>query len=180
MRLPFRLHDYRGSIDIEVDTTQDPEELGAPPSAQGLAHCQATIAYPVRGYGALLGWIQMVRSTDNQSRGRHFEMDPLTFVGEVPHPFGFFGVNPTLFDAPSRPTRDDLDWLAHSFLCHIADYDTRTVHALTGFSWGFTIVRGAASVIPPHGLQPAGWDQHLDLLRAEHPAWRFAVGFHTV
>ena len=180
MRLPFTLGDRTGSIDITVDTTRDPEALGAPPDAQGLAHCQATIAYPAEGYAALFGWIQMVRSTDNHSRGRRFEMDPLTFIGEVPHPFGFFGIKPVLFDAPSRPTRKDLDWLAHSVLCHIADYDARTVHALAGFSWGFTIGGGTATVVPSRSLQPTDWDQHRDLLHAEHPAWRFASGFHTL
>jgi hypothetical protein len=70
----------------------------------------------------------------------------------VAHPFGFFGIKPILFDAPSRPTRDDLDWLAHSFLCHIADYETREVRALAGFSWGFIVANGDATVIGPHTL----------------------------
>jgi hypothetical protein len=179
MRLPFTLRDRTGTIDIVVDATRDPAALGAPPDAQGLAHCEATITYPASGYAALLGWIQMVRSTDNRSRGEQFEMDPLTFIGEVAHPFGFFGVKPVLFDAPSRPTRDSLDWLAHSFLCHVADYEAREVHALTGFSWGFTIADGDTAVIEPRGLDAADWDQQLDLLHAEHPAWRFAPGFYV-
>ena len=112
MRLQFTLHGLPGTIDVTVDTTRDPGKLGAPPEAQGLAHCQATITHPAEGYTALLGWIQLVRSTDNHSRGQQFEMDPLTFVGEVPHPFGFFGIKPILFDAPSRPTRGS--WVTRS------------------------------------------------------------------
>ena len=72
------------------------------PEALGLPHCQATVAYPGRGYAGMLGWIQLVRSTDNASGGELFAMDPLALVGEVGHPFAFFGVAPTLFDAPAR------------------------------------------------------------------------------
>jgi hypothetical protein len=171
------LRDRGGSIDVTVEATRDPDDLGAPPEARGLAHCEATIDHPATGYAALLGWIQMVRSTDNHSGGQQFEMDPLTVIGEVAHPFGFFGIKPILFDAPSRPTRNDLEWLAHSFLCHIADYDTREVHALAGFSWGFTVADGGTTVIEPRGLEAADWNRHLDLLHAKHPAWRFAAGF---
>lgn len=177
MRLPFTLRGRGGDIDITVDATRDPGELGAPPDAQGLAYCEATITHPANGYAALLGWIQMVRSTDNHSRGEQFEMDPLTFVGEVAHPFCFLGIKPLLFDAPSRPTRNNLDWLAHSYLCHVADYETREVHALAGFSWGFTINDGDTTIIGPSLLDAADWNQQLDLLHAEHPAWRFAAGF---
>jgi hypothetical protein len=176
VRLPFTLDDRTGSIDVTVDATTDPHGLGAPPDALGLAHCQATISYPGNGYAGLLGWIQLVRSTDNHSLGQQFEMDPLSVLGEVEHPFCFFGIKPTLFDAPSRPTRDDLDWLARTFLCHIADYGTAEVQALAGFSWGFTIAGGVAAVIGPTTLEAIDWNQHLDLLHAEHPAWQFRAG----
>jgi hypothetical protein len=178
VRLPFTVLDRTGSIDITVAATQDPGDLGAPPDAQGLAHCQATISYPANGYAAVFGWVQLVRSTDNRSHGQQFEMDPLTFLGEVSHPFGFVGIKPILFDAPSRPTRDDLDWLAHSFLCHIAD--AGEVQALAGFSWGFTVANGDATVIAARTLEAADWNQHRDLLHAEYPAWRFAADFPAV
>src|SRR5204863_43198 len=77
--------------------------------------------YAGSGYAAMLGWIQLVRSTDNGSRGREFELDPLEPLGVTPHPFCWFGLTPTLFDAPSRRTTDDLDWLAHSFLAFTRD-----------------------------------------------------------
>jgi hypothetical protein len=80
---------------------------------------------------------------------------------------------------PSRDSRADLDWLAHSFLCRIADRDRHEVHALTGFSWGFTITAETTMPVPPHSLDPAAWNQHLGLLHARHPAWRFADGFRN-
>ncbi|SDT22764.1 hypothetical protein [Actinoplanes derwentensis] len=179
MHLPFSLHGRAGEVSITVDATRDPGELGASPGALGLAHCQATVEYAGRGYSSMLGWIQLVRSTDNGSGGKEFEMDPLMFVGAVPHPFAFFGVAPTLFDAPARRSRADLDWLAHSFLCHLTEIDEeiRTVEAITGFSWGFGIAGGAATVEPARALQPADWNGHRKLLHAQHPGWRFRDGF---
>jgi hypothetical protein len=177
VRLPFTLRNRIGNIDITVAATRDPDELGAPLESRGLPHCQATVSHPATGYAAMLGWIQLVRSTDNRSHGQQFEMDPLTLIGEVPHPFCFFGIKPTLFDAPSRPTRDNLDWLAHSFLCHIADHGTREVRALAGFSWGFTLADGGTTVIGPRTVSATDWTQHRDLLHAEQPAWRFSADF---
>jgi hypothetical protein len=131
------------------------------------------------GYGGLLGWIQLVRSTDNSSGGARFEPDPLEVLGQPPHPFCFFGITPTLFDAPSRDSRADLDWLAHSFLCRVGDPNRHEVHALAGFGWGFTITAGTATPAPPHNLELAAWGQHLGLLHAWHPAWRFADAFRN-
>ena len=42
---------------------------------------------------------------DLVGRGERFEMDPLAFLGDLPHPFCWLGLNPTLFDAPSRSPR---------------------------------------------------------------------------
>lgn len=181
MHLPFSLHGSAGQVNIAVNATRNPDDLGAAPGALGLAHCHATIDYAGRGYAGLLGWIQLVRSTDNSSAGERFEMDPLVFVGEVPHPFAFFGITPALFDAPSRRSRADLDWLAHSFLCHIKEIDdnVRIVQAITGFSWGFRIAGGEATVEPACALQAGDWNQHLDMLHQQHPGWRFLSEFEA-
>jgi hypothetical protein len=178
MDLPFTLHGAPGVVSATVGATTDPAALGASPGAAGLVHCQATVEHPARGYAALTGWIQLVRSTDDASGGTRFAMDPLMFVGEVPHPFAFFGVMPTLFDAPARRSRADLDWLAHSFLARIADIDgdVRVVEPITGFGWGFTVAGGSATVRPAHPLAAEAWDGQLELLHAEHPGWRFRAG----
>src|SRR5437762_13640817 len=152
MRLPFSLRDIAGSVEVTVDTTREPRDLGAPPEAVGLAHCQATITYTGKGYASLLGWIQLVRSTDNDSQGQRFEMDPLTFVGEVPHPFGFYGIKPTLFDAPSRSSRANLHWLADCVPCHIADDEQRSPSAIWGFSWGSSTAAASTPALPARGL----------------------------
>jgi hypothetical protein len=179
MHLPFSLRGIAGAVDIKLDITRNPDELGAMPEAIGLPHCHAAVRYPGLGYAGMLGWIQLVRSTDNNSRGERFEMDPLTLLGDVSHPFAFFGVTPTLFDAPARRSRADLDWLAHSFLCYLKndDEDVRIVQAVTGFSWGFTITAAATTVTPARPLSSEDWSRHRDLLHAEHPDWLFAEGF---
>jgi hypothetical protein len=143
--------------------------------------CDATVAYPAEGYNALLGWIQLVRSDDNESRGDAFAIDPLRLLGDVPHPFCWIGLDPHLFDAPSRATRDDLDWLAHSFLC-VPDEGTdgrQEIHAVLGFAWGFRISNEEIELVPPTVLGSAAWDQHLSALAARYPAWRFVEGFRT-
>ncbi|MEV4282434.1 hypothetical protein [Actinoplanes xinjiangensis] len=181
MHLPFSLRGIPGTIDVTVDVTRDPDELGASPGAVGLPHCHATIDHPAKGYAGLMGWIQMVRSTDNDSGGEAFEMDPLMFVGAVPHPFGFFGITPTLFDAPARRTGADLDWLCHSFLGYLEGFegDTRVVKAITGFSWGFSRKNGMTTVEPVRRLTSSDWSGQLGLLHREHPGWRFLDEFET-
>ena len=181
MHLPFSLRGIRGAIDITVDVTRDPEDVGASPGAVGLPHCRATIEYPGKGYDSLMGWVQMVRSTDNDSGGEAFEMDPLMFVGEVPHPFGFFGIAPTLFDAPARRSDADLDWLCQSFLAYIKDFEgeTRVVKAIAGFSWGFSRKNGMTAVEPTQRMETNDWCGQLDLLHREHPGWRFLDDFET-
>ena len=120
--------------------------------------CNATVDYPALGYDAVLGWVQLVRSDDNESHGAAFEVDPLDFLGDVPHPFCWIGQNPHLFDAPSRSPRRDLDWLAHSFLC-VPDARSDPgleFHALLGFSWGFAVRGEEILLVPPTRLGPRG------------------------
>jgi hypothetical protein len=177
MKLPFTHAGLPGVVDIHVAATEDPAAIGAWPHALGLAYCEAVVDYPGRGDKGRFGWVQMVRSTDNNSGGAEFEMDPLTILGVLPHPFAFFGIKPTLFDAPARDTRKDLEWLAHAFLCHFDSRDTGDVRALTGFSWGFSIVDEKGAPRPAVPLE--SWDEHLPLLHAAYPSWRFAPGFWT-
>lgn len=134
------------------------------------------MTYPADGYAAMFGWTQMVRSTDSAS-GR-FDMDPIAFYEQVPTPYAFFGVRPELFDAPSRDSRDDMAWEAHSFLCVSPDAVlTRHVQAIAGFSWGFTISQQAIIFARPGVLGPETWDSHLGLLTASYPAWAFDGGY---
>jgi len=178
MDLAFSLRGTSGLVHVTYARNDRPELVGSGPDAAGFPYCHASVDYPARGYDAVLGWVQLVRSDDNESAGRDFEIDPLDFLGDVPHPFCWIGLEPQLFDAPSRSPRRDMDWLAHSFLCvpdGAADAGFE-VHALTGFSWGFRVRDEAIQLVPPATLGPADWDQHAEGLSARYPAWRFVEG----
>ena len=85
-----------------------------------------------------------------------------------------------LFDAPARPSREDLEWGAETFLCFVPmEVDRREARAILGFSWGFSIREAAISLTPPIRLAPLEWDKHHPLLGREHPAWAFASGYRN-
>jgi hypothetical protein len=74
-------------------------------------------------------------------------MDPFEPLGPSPHPFCFFRFAPVLFDAPARPSREDMDWRAETFLCFVPmNARRRETRAILGFSWGFSDQRRGAEV----------------------------------
>jgi hypothetical protein len=108
-----------GRVVVFVQRTTRAEIIGADEGALGLANCKASIEYSANGYLSLLGWVQLVRSTDNVSQGRQFEVDlfdPFELYARAPTSYFWYGVTPTFFDAPSRDDRAELDWVAHTFL----------------------------------------------------------------
>src|SRR3954451_20735212 len=115
MRLDFRHHVASGSVAVDVRPNAHPADLGCNAASLGLPVCTARIETTARGYRAMCGWIQVVRSTDSSTGGEGFDMDPFAPSG-TDCPYAFYGLAPTLFDGPSRDHRDDFDWLAHAFL----------------------------------------------------------------
>jgi hypothetical protein len=87
----------------------------------------------------------------------------------------WYGIAPTLFDAPSRDERSSLDWVAHSFLAASPlRGDRRLVTPLLGFSWGFNVADdGSVALMPVAPLTAADWESHLPYLRNCYPAWQF-------
>jgi hypothetical protein len=178
MELSFTHHGHRGRVIVSVATTSDPAVLGQREGAIGLANCTATVEFAGRGYLQLLGWIQLVRSSDNAFHGRQFEMDPFDPFGlyqHAPSPYCWYGIAPTLFDAPSREQRLRLDWVAHSFLAASPLRDNRrSVTPLLGFAWGFHIANdGSVALAPVTSLTAADWESHLPYLRSCYTAWQF-------
>ena len=180
MIIDFRLNDHAGWVAVDLERNVDPLAFGGQEKDRDFPVCTATVVYSGRGYSALMGWVQFVRSSDNRSKGREFELDPLVFLGDLPHPFCWLGISPVLFDAPSRPSRDDLDWTARSYLCVPDDEgEGLEVRPLLGFSWGFRIEGGEVFHEPPQELEESAWDEHLGELRVDFPSWRFRPGFRT-
>ncbi len=173
VRLDFTLDGMDGAVSVEVRRNDDPASVGSSAGSLGLPMCTARVHATGQGYRAMCGWIQMVRSTDNDSGGSSFEMDPFgpfTYTGS---PYAFYGLAPTLFDAPSRDTRDGLDWTAHAWLAR-TELDSRLVEPLVGFSWGFSIREGHPHLALTNGLTRTAWALHLPLLRRHYPEWSFA------
>jgi hypothetical protein len=179
--LGFEYDGRSGQIVVFCDPCSDPRSIGQPKEAEGFPVLTATVEFDGRGYDAFFGWIQLVRSTDNRSGGREFEMDPLFLFRDVPSPYAFFGLTPTLFDAPSRRSRTPMRWLAHSFLALTpgdpelaTELSLRRAVPLVGFSWGFDIEQRRAIVLRPvERLSAADWNRHIPLLRRSYSTWRF-------
>ena len=183
-QVDFTLRGLDGRIDVSLTRNTDPESLGylvlsdgePVDFAKGFPVCHATVTYPANGYAAMFGWTQMVRSTDGDEPG--FEMDPIAIYRDVATPFAWYGLKPELFDAPSRESRYDMDWEAHSFLCVSPDaVVTPAVRAVAGFGWGFSVVSGHITHTAPVRLGPEAWDSQLGLLRASYPQWVFDAGY---
>ena len=178
MEIPFTHHGQTGRVIVALEATFAPTALGARDGAVGLANCKATIEFSADGYLALFGWVQLVRSTDNAFHGRQFEMDPFDpfeHYEQAPTPYCWYGITPTLFDAPSREERVDLDWIAHSFLAASPlRGNRRLVTPLLGFSWGFHVFDEKNIMRKPiTPLTAADWEAHLPYLRDCYKEWQF-------
>ena len=173
--LDFEVRGAYGRVDVRVSSNDAPEEIGSDAAASGFPVCEATVESPLRGYAALMGWVQMVGTSAARGATRRFEPDPLRIFDDLDLPFGFHGVAPTLFDAPYRRDRShDLDWLAHSFLCASAgDPMERSVRPLAAFQWGFVLESGDVRIVPPTPLPLIEWTTHRPLLTAAYPSWVF-------
>lgn len=88
-----------------------------------------------------------------------------------------FGYLPTFFDAPANPDHPDMRWLAEAFLVRLPDRHTAT--AVAGFSWGYDLKGAVPAPLPAASVAADHWDAHLDVLRAEYPAWTFHPGCST-
>lgn len=184
MEIPFSYQNHKGRVVVSVEKTLSPETLGARDGALDLANCTAKVEFAGRGYQQLFGWVQLVCSTDNVFQGQKFEMDPFDpfeLYERAPSPYCWYGILPTLFDAPSRDERVHLDWVAHSFLgVSPLRADRRIVTPLLGFSWGFHVSDdGNVKLEPVASLTSADWEAHLPYLRECYPEWRFMAMLAT-
>jgi len=178
MQINFSYQGNNGHVSVLAEETLEPVVLGARDGAVNLANCTATVEYAGRGYLQLFGWVQLVRSTDNAFQGEKFEMDPFDpfkIYKRAPTPYCWYGILPTLFDAPSRDERVHLDWVAHSFLAvSPLREDRRIVTPLLGFSWGFHIADdGNVNLDPTTVLTASDWESHLPYLYDCYPGWNF-------
>lgn len=176
LTVPFEARGYIGSVSVSITTNDDPDAVGCPPWARGFPICEAAVDFGARGYAALLGWVQLVRMRspylDPDDR---WVTDPLEVYRDVETPFGFYGIAPTLFDAPARRDRSQyLDWHAESYLCFAPTSPmAREAKPVAAFSWGFLLDRGQIVPRDAQSLLLSAWSEHLELLEASYPTWAF-------
>jgi hypothetical protein len=185
MEINFSYQGNKGRVVISVEKTLEPAILGARDGAFNLANCTATVEFAGRGYLQLFGWVQLVRSTDNAFQGEKFEMDPFDpfkLYEGAPSPYCWYGILPTLFDAPSRDERVYLDWVAHSFLAASPlRGDRRIVTPLLGYSWGFRIADdGNVTLHPIAALTATDWEAHIPYLQDCYPGWSFVEMIESI
>ncbi|HEU4706815.1 MAG TPA: hypothetical protein VFS64_06500 [Solirubrobacterales bacterium] len=176
LELPYRWAGREGRVRVEIWENDDPAAVGCSEMARGFPCCRATIAPPARGYADMLGWVQLL---DVSTRPGGFHRDGFEPLGPLPHPFGFYGIAPTFFDAP-HDEADPLEFRAHAFLCGVGGElleFRREAHAVIGFDWGFSKHGREIEFFGPDPLPASSWDGHLDYLRGAFPEWTFAPGF---
>jgi hypothetical protein len=177
LALPFRWAGQEGEAQIEVRENDDPVALGCQEFARGFPVCRAAIAASSEGYANMLGWVQLV---DDSYHGGGFHADGFEPLGPLPHPFGFYGVSPTLFDAP-HADEENFDFLAHTFLCGLGGElleFRREVRAVLGFSWGCRKRGHTIEFLGLESLSPESWTSHREYLAGMFPAWTFSPAFH--
>jgi hypothetical protein len=177
--LPYRWGGVEGSVDAEVGVNDDPAALGCAELARGFPYFRATLAPPARGYGDALGWVQLVEWPQVFGSGG-FRIDPFAPLGDVSHPFGFYGFSPTMFDAPHTDVEADSEFVAHCFLCGLGGElleMRREAVAVLGIRWGFRRRGARFESFGLDALSAADWDRHRDYLASAFPGWTFAPGF---
>lgn len=179
--IDFMLRGAMGRVRVELEAAADAASSGRgaldpylpPEDGAELPMCTAFIDYAGVGYAAAMGWVQFVRSSDSQ-RPETFELDPLALFDGVNTPYAFFGMAPTLFDAPYRGRDADLTWQARSYLAVSPDgVVTRAAAPIVAFSWGFRVHRGHVAIDAPTRFETAKWEEHLEVLETAHPGWDF-------
>lgn len=164
---------------MEVAGNDDPVALGCEEWARGFPVCRASIGHSARGYADMLGWIQIV---DDSWHDAGWHADGFEPLGTLPHPFAFYGLSPTFFDAPHYDG-ENFDFLAHTFLCGLGGElleFRREARAVLGFSWGCRKRGEAIEFLDLEPLPPEAWDEHRAYLARCFPGWAFARGYRQL
>jgi hypothetical protein len=174
VEIPFSYGGVHGVVDARCAPMADPEAFGKSRGDLGLPACTAVVRFPALGYWSLLGWVQLV-AMGPPHQPEEWRSDPFDLFEDSTSPYAWFGVTPTLFDAPSRRHGTSLRWRARSFLATTPwDQDERLVAPLAGFEWGYDLdPTGAVVVRHPVELPSTVWQTHLTYLRARFDRWAF-------
>ena len=133
----------------------------------------AHVTYDGDGYAAVLGWIQVVwMSVAGEATARVMVDVAPSLVGSG-FPFVSFGVEPTMFDAPSTTERG-VGWVARTFLTASPDrLMTRVVAPVIGFRWGYTLSGGEVALDVLASAATEDWMLTRGVIAAEFTDWDF-------
>lgn len=179
--MPFRIRDTHGMIRVHYGINDDPANWGFDllcldfdiEAAHGFPVVEATVDWPLKGYAAKMGWIQVVRysSRERPIPTRHIDVAPQLKDSGVP--YIAFGVRPTTFDAPVT-TDANLIWRAVTFLTYGPQaHMTRTVAAAVGFRWGYDVRDGVCHPTVLELADDSDWTDTREVLGERYPDWTF-------
>jgi hypothetical protein len=144
------------------------------------------VSTALEGYGAVMGWIQVVRievaesstslvpGNEKAPPGNHTWVDVPPQLKGLGVPHVSFGRCPTLFDAPAS-TESDIRFVADSFLTASPDaLISRRSHACFGVRWGYSTKLGQKpELLQLTLLGRSDWEQAIPVLQEHFPDWSF-------
>jgi hypothetical protein len=184
MTIPFLLRGLKGEVRIQYGINEDPEALGygeavlgtdnPPEMAQGFPFVQAGVAYDGVGYGADMGWVQVVRYAVHDTGEKRTVFDAPPQYSDTDCPYFAFGIRPTMFDAPGTDEAKDVTWDADAFLVHTPDAVlSRDIRAICGFTWGYRLKGAKPTVVPLTAATESDWERNVVDLERRYPSWVF-------
>jgi hypothetical protein len=180
-RTPFELAARAGEVAVSYGENDDPARWGydllgldfAWEVARGFPVFRADVEYTGDGYAAVFGWVQVVwMSVAGEPKTRVMVDVAPQLIGSG-FPYVSFGVEPTMFDAPST-THHDVAWIARTFLTASPDrLMTRVVAPVVGFRWGYTVKDGDVTVAALDPASDNDWLEAQAVIAAQFTDWEF-------
>jgi hypothetical protein len=179
----FRLAGLDGTVVVAYGPNTDPRLYGydllgldyPAERAKGFPVLRADVAYEGEGYSANFGWVQVVWIRQSDTNEPRVIVDVAPQLRGLGVPYFSFGVEPTLFDAPSTTDADE-DWLARAFLVTSPDrLMTRAVQPIVGFRWGYVLRDHVPQITPFTWSAEEDWREVSAVLTTRFPEWTFSL-----
>jgi hypothetical protein len=175
-------------VEVRRTTNDDPARWGYPllesalgfpaENARGFPVVSAAVRYAEEGYGAAMGWVQIVCMREDGSSETQTIVDKPPQLADDGSPYCFWGPKPSFFDAPSTTARLAL-WSAHAFLVASPDaVMTKEIRPVCGFSWGYSNLGPGPVAEAVRTIGEEEWSTACDVLAERYPAWRFGPWWH--
>jgi hypothetical protein len=180
-RTSFELAGRAGEVAVSYGENDDPAHWGYDllgldfpwEVARGFPVFRADFEYAGDGYAAVFGWVQVVWMAVAGEPKTRVMVDVAPQLIGSGFPYVSFGLEPTMFDAPST-THVDVEWTARTFLTASPDrLMTRVVSPVVGFRWGYTVDDGAVTVSPLEPGSDNDWLEARAVIAAQFTDWDF-------